>query len=270
MKSIALRALAASLLFGFMPLAAQAKDVPAVTPEQSRIFALGYTLRACDLRAQDYVEAVQSLKTVGDDDAARAETARRSRETPGLRRTQAVAYAQAARLLSRMGAPPAVQTWAAQTAARLDAALIYDREARDMAKTEPDAGRVLAELNELQEVRVSSDAQQPSLAVWLKVTGGAVAIWTADVGSFAADLHRAAATPGPSRLLGRAALHLLLKAPSETPSEARGDLSQLVPTGGGNLQDLATVLPEATPRDKISRIYSGLMEIYVPGKPLEK
>jgi len=270
MKTPTACALAAGSVLALAPLAAQAKDALTVPPDQSRMFALGYTLRACDLRAQDYVEAVQALKTIGDGDAATAETARRSRETPKLRRTQAVAYAQAARLLSRMGAPPAVQSWAVQTAARLDAALVYDREARDMAKTEPDAGRVMAELNELQEIRVSSDAQQPAVAVWLKVTGGAVAIWTADVGSFAADLHRAAATPGPSRLLGKAALHLLLKAPPETPSGARGDLSELVPTGGGNLRDLATVLPDAVPREKISRVYAGLMGIYVPGKPSEK
>ncbi len=265
-----LPAAAACLLLGLAPLAVRAKDTPTVPPEQSRIFAMGYTLRACDLRAQDYVEAVQALKTIGDNDAANAETARRSRETPNLRRTQAVAYTQAARLLSRMGAPPPLQTWAAQTAARLDAALVYDREARDIAKKEPDAGRVLAELNELQEIRVASDAEQPSLAVWLKLTGGAVALWTADVGSFAADLHRAAATPGPSLLVGRAALRLLLKAPQGTPSSARGTLSGLVPTGGGNLQNLSVTLPEATSREKISRAYAGLIEIYTPGKSPEK
>lgn len=270
MTNPAARALAAVLLLGLAPLASQAKDAPVVPPEQSRAFALGYTLRSCDLRAQDYVEAVQALKTVGDTDAANAETARRSRETSKLRRTQAVAYAQATRLLGRMGAPPAVQTWAAQTATRLDAALVYDREARDMARTDADAGRVLAELNELQEVRGLSDAQKPALAVWLKVGSGTVAIWTADVGSFTADLHRAAATPGPSRLLGKAALHLLLKAPPETPSGARSALSELVPTGGGNLRNLATVLPDAVPREKISRVYAGLMGIYVPGKPSEK
>lgn len=270
MRKYAVRAVAAGLLIGLAPRAAQAKDTRAVPPEQSRIFALGYTLRACDLRAQDFVEAVQALKTITDNDAANAETVRRSRETPNLRRTQAVAYAQAARLLNRMGAPPAIQTWATRTAARLDAALVYDRDARDMAKAEPDAGQVMAELGELQEVRASADAQKPALAVWLKLTGGPVAIWTADAGSFAADLHRAAATPGPSRLLGQAALRLLRKAPSGTPSGAHGALSEMVPTGGGNLQALATAPPEAVPREKISRAYAGLMEIYVPGKPSEK
>ena len=77
-----LPAAAACLLLGLAPLAVRAKDTPTVPPEQSRIFAMGYTLRACDLRAQDYVEAVQALKTIGDNDAANAETARRSRETP--------------------------------------------------------------------------------------------------------------------------------------------------------------------------------------------
>ena len=261
---------AAGLLLGTMNSAARAADAPAVPPEQTRVFALAYTLRACDLRAQDYVEAVQALKTAPDDAAAGAETARRSRETPKLRRIQAVAYAQAARLLGRMGAPPAVRDWAVQTAALLNAPLVYSREARDMAKTEPDSAQVLAELNELEGVRVSSDEQQPARAVWLKLTGGAVALWTADVGSFEADLHRASVTPGPSRLIGKAALRLLLKAPPSTPSSARSELSELVPAGGGNLQDLPVTLPQVTPREKISRAYAALMGIYVPGKPLER
>ena len=260
----------AGLLLALIPLASQAKDAPVVPTDQSRVFALGYTLRACDLRAQDYVEAIQSLKVIGDEGAAKAEAIRRSRETAKLRSTQAVAYTQAARLMSRMGAPTAVREWAEQTADRFTGPLPYDHEAQEMTKTEPDAARVLAELNELQEIRVSSDDQQPARAVWLKLTGGTVAIWTADLGSFTADLHRAAVMPGPSRLIGRAALRLLLKAPQDTPSGARGALSELVPTGGGNLQDLPGTLPSPTPREKISRVYADLMGIYVPGKPLEK
>lgn len=267
MRNTVIYSVAVGLLLGLAPLMARAKTVSAVPTEQTQVFALAYTLRACDLRTQDYIEAVQALKNVPDENAATEEKAHRSRETPKLRRTQAVAYAQAARLLGKMGAPAQFRAWAEQTAARLNAPLVYDREARDMAKTEPEAGMILAELSELQAIKTSSDDQQPTLAIWLRLTGGPVAIWTADVGSFAADLHRAAATPGPSRLIGKAALRLLLKAPPQTPSEARGDLSELVPTGGGNLQDLPVTLPQIVPREKISRAYADLMAIYVPGKP---
>ena len=262
--------MAAVVLLALVPLTTADADSPAVPQSQTRCFALAYTLRACDLRAQDYVETIQALQSAPDDEAAKAETARKSRETPALRRTQGIAYTQAAKLLSRMGAPPALHDWAVQTAALLNAPLAYDRDARDTAKKDPAAAQVLAELSEIAQVRTSSDEQQPSLAVWLKLTGGAIAIWTADVGSFEADLHRAAETPGPSRLIGKAALRLLLKAPPDTPSTARGELSELAPTGGGNLQDLPGALPQITPHEKISRAYAALMAIYVPGKPLEK
>ena len=262
--------MAAFGLLALMPMTAAAADAPAVPQSQTRVFALAYTLRACDLRAQDFVETVQALRTGPGDDAVKAETLRLGRETPKLRRMQAVAYTQAARLLSRMGAPPALHDWATQAAALLNAPLVYDREAKETVKKDPATAQVLAELAEIDQVRASWDERQPSLALWLKVTDGAVALWTADVGSFEADLHRADETSGPSRLIGRATLRLLLKAPADSPSAARGELSELAPTGGGNLQDLPVALPQITSHEKISRAYTALMAIYVPGKPLEK
>ncbi|MDQ2799222.1 MAG: hypothetical protein M3Y13_06215 [Armatimonadota bacterium] len=251
-----------TVLICLLPLSAQAKESSVSIPEQSRIFTLALTLRACDLRDQNYIEAVQSLKTITEVDAATAEVKSLSRETPKLRHAQSEGYAQAAKMLARMGAPPSLQTWAASAAARFKVPLVYDDEARKMAKTEPDAGQVMAELSELEGVKTSADDQQPDIAIWLKLSGGAVALWTADVGAYAADLRRAAALPGTSRLLGRAALRLLLKAPAGSPSGVRGDLSDLAPAGGGNLQDLSAVVPEATPRRKISRAYAKLLGDY--------
>lgn len=251
-----------ALLLSLLPPAAQAKDNPADTAQQSRIFAFALTLRVCDLRAQNYIETVRSLNTISDHDTVNAEVKTLSHETPRLRHAQSEGYAQAAKVLTRMGAPPSLQTWASESAARFQAPLVYDDEARKMAKTEPDAGQVMAELAELQTVKTSVDDRQPDIAIWLKLSGGAAALWTADVGAYAADLRRAAALPGSSRLLGRAALHLLLKAPVGSPSAVRGDLSDLIPTGGGNLQDLAAVIPEATPRAKISRVYAKLLGDY--------
>lgn len=251
-----------ALLFSLLPLTAQAKDSSTSASEQSRVFTLALTLRVCDLRAQNYIEAVQSLKTITEADAVGTEVKRLSRETPKLRRSQSEGYAQAAKMLARMGAPPGIRTWAADSAARLKAPLTYDDEARKMAKTEPNAGQVMAELSELEAVKTSADDQQPDIAIWLKLSGGAVALWTADVGAYAADLRRAAALPGPSRLLGRAALRLLLKAPAGSLSGVRGDLSDLAPAGGGNLQDLSAVVPAATPRDKSRRVYAKLLGDY--------
>lgn len=258
-----------TVLVGLLPLTAQAKEIPTVAPEQARIFALALTLRACDLQAQNYIEAIQSLKTIADNDAAGAEVKSLSRETLNLRRSQSQCYSQAAKLLARMGAPPSLQTWATETAERFKAPLVYDEEARKMAKTEPDPGQVMAELNELGAVNASADAQRSEIAIWLKLSGGTVALWTADVGAYAADLRRAAALPGSSRLLGGAALRLLLKAPAGTPSSTRSDLADLAPTGGGNLQDLPTVLPDATPHKKISRAYAKLIGDYDAQKQAE-
>lgn len=253
---------ALALFFSLLPLTAQAKDSPADTSQQSRVFALALTLRVCDLRAQNYIETVQSLKTITEGDVANAEVKSISRDTSKLRHAQAEGYTQSAKMLARMGAPPSLQIWAASAAARFKSPLVYDDEAHKMAKTEPDAGQVMAELSELETVKTSSDDQQPDIAIWLKLSGGTVALWTADVGAYAADLRRAAALPGSSRLLGRAALRLLLKAPAGSPSDVRGDLSDLAPTGGGNLQDLSGVIPEATPREKISRVYRKLLGDY--------
>ena len=258
-----------ALLFGLLPLAAQAKETSLSVPEQARIFTLALTLRACDLHAQNYIETVQSLKAITDDDAANAEVKTLSRDTPKQRRSQADGYAQAAKMLARMGAPPAIQTWAMDAAAHFKASLLYDDEAKQMAKTEPDAGQVMAELNELESANASAASQQAQIAIWLKLSGGSVALWTADVGAYAGDLRRAAALPGSSRLLGRAALRLLLKAPAGSPSGVRGDLADLVPAGGGNLQDLAIVIPEATPREKIRRVYSKLVDDYDARKMAE-
>jgi hypothetical protein len=250
-----------ALLGALFPLSAQA--APTLTPRtQTRVFALALTLRACDLRAQDYIEAVKSLQKIDDTDTVKAQVKNSSREAFRLRRTQSEAYAQAAQMLTRLGAPPDLHDWAAKTAERFKTPLVYDDDARKMAKNEPEAGQVMAELSELETVNALASAQQPSLALWLSLTGGPLAIWTADVGSYAADLRRAGTLSGQSHLVGRAALRLLLKAPTASPSSVRGDLAEIAPTGGGNLQDMATVLPEAVPREKVIRVYTKLVDDY--------
>ena len=236
-------------LFGlFCTISTAAMAAPSASPRtQTRLFALALTLRACDLRSQDYIETVKSLDKsaylMDNTDTLNAQVKNISRDATRLRHTQSDAYAQAAQMLTRLGAPANIQEWAAQTSARFKSPLAYDDDARKMAKNEPEAGLVMAELGELESVNADAASQQTALGLWLNLTGGMVAVWTADVGSYAADLRRAGLLAGQSRLIGRAALRLLLKAPSDSPSAIRGDLSELAPTGGGNLQEMATALP---------------------------
>lgn len=269
MKTIFTYVGSACLLLGLAPLAAQAKDGPVVPPDQSRAFALAYTLRSCDLRAVAFTQSVKRLKLVEDDQAAGAEVVHLSAEAPKLRHTQAVAYDQVARLLTKMGAPGTLQAWAAQTSAALAAPLAYSDEAQSLAKTEPGTALVLAELDELQAVRTTANAKQPALAAWLKLTGGPLAVWTADVGGYTADLHMAAISPGQGALPLGTARRLLQHAPPGAPAATREDLAGLVPRGGGNLQSLATVPPPNVSPAKMRGLMEHLLQIYVPRKPTE-
>jgi hypothetical protein len=270
MRNIVISSMTAGLLLGLMPLAARAKDGPAAPPDQSRAFALAYTLRSCDLRAMAFTQSVKRLKLVDDDLAAGAEVGHLSTEASKLRHTQAIAYDQVARLLTKMGAPGTLQAWAAQTAAALAAPLAYSEEAQSVAKTEPGTALVLAELDELQAVKTAANAKQPTLAAWLKLNGGPLAVWTADVGGFAADLHAAMTSSGQGTPALGTARRLLQKAPLGAPSGAREALAGLIPRGGGNLQSLATAPPPNVSPQKMSGLLENLLGIYVPRKPVEK
>ena len=236
----------------------------AVPPAQAQAFLIGYTLRTCDLRALAFTQAVKALKDVDSDQTAGAEVARLSRRAGRLRRAQAGAYRQAAKAMTKLNAPKTLQDWASQTAEGLDADLAYSQDAKELRKTEPDTALVLAELDELQAVKAAANARQPALAAWLKLTGGTIAVWTADLGSYAADLHSPAPPPvGVAR-------RLLQRAPKGASSEVRGDLSELLPRGGGNLQALATIAPTGVSSEKRSRVYEKLLDIYQARPQAEK
>ncbi len=250
--------LAAGLLLLPGGWSARAEDVPPVPRAQMQTFALAYTLRTCDLRAQKFVQSVKALKDAEDDAAAGAEVVHLSKQAANLRRRQAAAYTQIASLLDQMDAPPALRRWSAQTAASLTAPLLYSTDAQALAKTEPDSAATLAEIVEVQAVKAQADMQQPSLNAWLTLTGGKLSLWTADVGTYAAGLDAAKQLP-PSPDTAR---RLLLSAPAGAPSEVRGDLSELVPRGGGNLQALATVAPAAASPRKMTEVAEKLRMAY--------
>ncbi len=245
------------------PLAARA-----VPPAQTQAFLLGYTLRTCDQRSVAFTQSVKALGALeetdaGTDQATGAEVTRLSRRAGNLRKAQAAAYRQAAKTLTKMNAPKTLHDWAAQTAETLDAELVYSEDAKSLRKTEPDTAAVLAELDELRAVKADANARQPALAAWLKLTGGAASVWTADLGSYAADLHSAAPLVGVTR-------RLLQTAPTGTPSEVRGDLSELIPRGGGNLQALATIAPLGVSPEKRGQVYEKLLDIYEARQTAEK
>ncbi len=253
------------IFFALLPLSAQAKaPAPALSVPriQAQAFGLGYALRTADLSAVAYTQSVQSLKDVTDPKVAGAEVAHFKSEVPKLRRSQAASYTQAATLLTQMGAPPALRAWAAQSAATLNAPLVYSKDAQKLAKTEPDTAQVLAELVEIQNIKAAADARQTPLTLWLNLTGGRTAPWNADIGAYTAELRRASAAVAPTRLSSVTAQVLLRHAPSTAPAAARGALAALIPQGGGNLQNLATLAPANVTPAKITYTAETLLMLY--------
>lgn len=249
-------------LIALFPTAAIAQDLVPPPSIQTQSFTLAYTLRNCDLNAERFVHSVKALQDVDDEKTAGVEVTRLSHQATALRHRQAIAYTQLANLLAQMAAPKSLCQWATKTAVTLQAPLAYSGDASALAKIEPDTAVVLAEINEIQAMKITADAQQPSLDAWLKLTGGSLALWTSQVGSYAADLHaatQAAAFLSPPYGLAR---QLLQSAPADAPSEVRGDLSELVPRGGGNLQNLVNVAPTAFSTAKMTRISDKILDYY--------
>jgi len=245
--------------------AAHAKNAPAapsVSRLQAQAFKLGYALRAADLQAVTYVKSVKQLKDVSDPQVAGAEVAHLSSEAIPLRHARAAAYAQASALLTQMGAPLSLRTWVTRSAAKLNAPLVYSSDDRKQAKTDLNTAAVSAELAEIREVSPLSDAQQTQMTLWLELTGGKVAPWTADVGAYAAELHRASHAASPSPLSSVTARVLLRHAPAGAPAAVRESLATLIPSGGGNLKNLATIAPADVTSAKITHVYETLLTLY--------
>lgn len=253
---------ATGLLLTFIAGPAFAQGLLSPPRSQTQTFVLAYTLRMSDLRAQRFVLAVKALKDVDDDGTAGAEVKHLSRQSANLRRRQAAAYMQIAWILDQKDAPPSLRHWSADTAASLAAPLVYGGDALALVKTEPDTATTLAELTEVQAVKTQADAHQPALNTWLKLTGGFLSIWTAEVGAYAADLHFAGQPGTHETFPSRTAQRLLQSAPVGSPSEVRGDLSELMPTGGGNLQGLAMIASAGLTPRKMTNIARKLVTAY--------
>ena len=255
----------ALLFLALLPLAAHAKTpppLPGVPKIQAQAFGLGYALRTADLRAVTYTKSVRSLKGVTDPKLAGAEVTQLSSAVLKLRRSQAASYVLTSSLLTQMGAPPTLQSWASKSAATLSAPLVYSKDALKLARTEPDTAAVLAELGEIQSIKAASESQQSPLTLWLGLIGGKAAPWNADVGAYTADLRRAVSASGPSRLTSVQAQALLRHAPAEAPAAVRDSLAALIPQGGGNLAGLATLAPANVTPAKITHTVETLLTLY--------
>jgi hypothetical protein len=252
---------AALLLLTPAARAKNAPSVPGISRAQAQAFGLAYALRTADLQAVAYTKSVERLKDVSDPQVAGAEVAHFSSEVPRLRHAEAASYTLTASLLNQMGAPASLRLWAAQAAATLNAPLVYSNDAKKLAKTEPDTAAVSAELTEIQEIKSTADAQQTPMTLWLELTGGKVTPWTANVGAYAADLHRASHAASPSPLSSITARILLRHAPPGAPAATRESLATLIPSGGGNLQNLATIAPANITADKITHVYETLLTL---------
>ena len=252
----------AGLLLAPVANAKDAAPAPDISRVQARAFALAYALRTADLQAVAYTKSVQQLKEVSDPQVAGVEVAHFSSEVPRLRHAEASSYTVTAAMLSQMGAPASLRAWAAQSAATLNAPLVYTSDAKKMAKTEPNTAAVLAELVEIQDIKAASDAQQTQMTLWLELIGGKVTPWSADVGAYAAELHRASHAASPSPLSSITARILLRHAPPGAPAATRESLATLIPSGGGNLQNLATIAPANITSDKITHVYETLLTLY--------
>jgi len=250
-----------------LPLAAHTRDSkpkdapPAVPRVQAQAFALGYALRTADTRALAFTQSVEQLKTVDDDAQAGAVVARLSRNSVVLRLSEKTAYVQVAAQLKTMGAPESLQVWAAATVAGLSAPLVLTKDAKSLQKKEPNTAQVLSVLAELQAIKTDTNSRQQSLRTWLALTGGKVAVWSAETGAYTADLHRAA-TVSRRALPSGAARALLVHAPANAPSATRQAVADLIPTGGGNLQALATMPPASFTPEKLTRVCSTLLDLY--------
>jgi len=250
-----------------LPLAAHTRDSkpkdapPAVPRVQAQAFALGYALRTADTRALAFTQSVEQLKTVDDDAQAGAVVARLSRNSVVLRLSEKTAYVQVAAQLKTMGAPESLQVWAAATVAGLSAPLVLTKDAKSLQKKEPNTAQVLSVLAELQAIKTDTNSRQQSLRTWLALTGGKVAVWSAETGAYTADLHRAA-TVSRRALPSGAARALLVHAPANAPAATRQAVADLIPTGGGNLQALATMPPASFTPEKLTRVCSTLLDLY--------
>ena len=140
---------------------------------------------------------------------------------------------------------------------------MYTSEEKTLAKTEPDTAQVLAALDEIKATKAAADSHLPEMASWLQVRLGPLAVWTVEVGTYAAGLRAAAASPEQAAPSVRTARSLLKNAPPGAPPAARDSLAEIIPHGG-NLGDLATVSPLTLSPDTLTGLFERLLAIYVP------
>ena len=247
------------------PIAAQAKskNIEVMPKAQTQAFALGYALGTCNVCAEVFIHSVVNLKKIDDPQAANDEIVALSRQIPLLRQAQALAYGQAAKLLTGQNATVNnLRTWAIQSSLRFSGDLLYSPEERKIARTDSSTATVLAELDELQAMRTDADAHHSKLSLWMRVSARAPGVWSSEIGAYAAGLDARITDASVAPLPSTAATQSLLDtAPVGTPAPIVAALTSLLPPGG-NLRGLATVPPQNVSVQKLNHAYQILMTAF--------
>ena len=224
------------LLLLMLPMPAHARKAhsePARVPTaQTQAFGLGFALQSAAARTRVFLDAVKGLRDVADDDEGAAQVARLAEQSRALRRSEAVCYAETARQLQAMGAPPDLQAWARDVAGQLDAPLKLSKEAKNEEKTDSNTATVMGTIDEAQALKVTADGTMPRLRVWVKLAGGARAVWAGALGDLAAEMDAAVVAGRPFPVADVDSLKLAQAAPAGTPPSVTQALKKLRPRRG--------------------------------------
>lgn len=203
-----------------------------VPTAQAQAFGLGFALQGAAARTRLFLDAVKGLRDIADDDEGAAAVARLAEQARTLRHSEAISYAETARRLQAMGAPPDLQAWARDVADQLEAPLKLSKEAQKEEKSDPNTATVLGTIDEAQALKVTADGTMPRLRAWVKLSYGPQAVWAGALGDLAAEMDAAARNGRPFRVASVDAAKLAQAAPTGTPPSVAQALTKLTPRRG--------------------------------------
>lgn len=251
-----------SLLF-CLPLTATArgKADSAVPLVQQQAFQLGYALQAPAAQTEEFLQAVKGLKTITDDVQGVSEVGKLAKQSETLRATEQRAYRQATQMLRAMGAPPALQTWAAGEEQKLAAPLVLSKEAKGFLQSDPNTATVLGTIDEAQTTATDAGSRMTGLVSWLKITDGSAAVWATALGGLTAGMHASVVADRGLFLSRTEPMKLQNAAPFGTPGPVLDALTSLSPSAG-NLAGLIRLPASLIPPKELREPQSVLLNSY--------
>lgn len=242
---------------------------PALTAEpasQAACFQVQFLARLPNLEAKQFVQQVAALGSAGTE-ASLPSLATLRQQADNLRTAEGQSYTRLASLLTRLGAPHSLRTWASSEAARLNHPVTLSKAEQKEAKSDPDSAAILATLDEAEALKADTDNEMSGIGTWISLTYHQPGLWAADVGEMTAALHVAVAHQVPPRLTTELARHLQQAAPAGTLPQVRYALGLLAPPAPGNLGGLvSTAVP--IPLPTAAQVAETLITAFA-AKPLE-